>query len=220
MAHEWSNLVTLLPHGTGFCLDLGAGDGKHRSHIEEVGWHWIGIDVVSDRNLTAVADAQQLPFLANSIDLVFTNQVLEHLPRPWLAIAETFRVLKPGGQFIGSVSFLEPFHDSYFCFSHWAIEDMLKSQGFDIIEIRPGTSVFATIASAMLPDMRVGSLIGKGIGRLSMSLLKILGGFYIVIRFGRGSQRWQQYQDFLVKAPLRFAGHIMFVAQKPTLRFS
>jgi len=126
----WSNLVTLLPHGTGSCLDIGAGDGKHRSQIEQVGWHWIGIDVVSHQNLTAVTDAQQLPFVNNSIDIAFTDQVLEHIPRPWLAIAEIFRVLKPGGQFIGSVSFLEPFHDSYFGFSHWAVEELLESQGF------------------------------------------------------------------------------------------
>jgi len=92
----------------------------------------------------------------------------------------------------------------------------LKVRGFEIIEIRPGTSAFVTVASAMLPDMRLGSLIGELVGRLSMGLLKILGGFYMIVRFGRGSHRWQQYQDFLVKTPLRFAGHIMFVAKKPT----
>ena len=208
-------MVTLLPNGTGFCLDLGAGDGRHRSEIERVGWRWIGIDVVSHRNLTAVADAQELPFVAESIDVIFANQVLEHLPWPWFAIAETVRVLKLGGLIVGSVSFLEPFHDSYFSFSHWAIEELLKSQGLEISEIRPGTSAFVAIASAMLPDMQMGSLIGKWVGRLSLGLLKVCGGLYMAVRFGTGSHKWQEYRDFLVKAPLRFSGHIMFVARKP-----
>jgi len=215
LVHGWSNLLTLLPGGAGFCLDLGSGDGKHRRQIQQAGWHWIGIDVANSQNLSAIADAQQLPFVANSIDVVFTNQVLEHIPRPWLAIAEVFRVLKPGGSFVGGVSFLEPFHDSYYSFSHWAIEELLQSQGFEIVEIRPGTSAFVTIAAHMLPDMPLGSIIGKWAGWLLMNLLKTAGGVYMAVRFSRRSPQWQQYQDFLMKAPLRFAGHIMFVARKP-----
>lgn len=217
MLHGWSNLVTLLPRGAGLCLDLGAGDGRHRMPIEQAGWMWIGMDIVDCPNLVMIADAQQLPLVANSIDLVFTNQVLEHLPRPRLAVSEAFRTLKPGGQLVGSVAFLEPFHDSYYGFSHWAIEQLLQDHGFQLLELRPGATAFVTIAKSMLPDMSLGSLIGKWLGRVSMGLLRVVGGFYMVIRFGRGSHQWQQYQDFWVKAPLRFAGHIMFAARKPDL---
>ena len=116
---------------------------------------------------------------------------------------------------MSGASWLEPFHDSYFGFSHWAIADLLGSCGFEQIEIRPGISAFVTMSSAMLPDMRVGDLIGAWVGRVSMGMLKLVGGFYTRARFGKESAQWQQYQDFLTKAPLRFAGHIMFVARKP-----
>ncbi len=46
------------------------------------------------------ADAQALPFPANSFDVVAMNQVLEHVPNPQLALEESLRVLRPGGRLI------------------------------------------------------------------------------------------------------------------------
>jgi SAM-dependent methyltransferase len=43
-------------------------------------------------------DAQRLiAFADGQFDLVYSHQVLEHIPKPWLAGAELVRVLKPGG---------------------------------------------------------------------------------------------------------------------------
>jgi ubiquinone/menaquinone biosynthesis C-methylase UbiE len=42
-------------------------------------------------------DALDLPFDDNSIDVVFSFAVLEHIPDPPEALAEFYRVLKPGG---------------------------------------------------------------------------------------------------------------------------
>lgn len=49
-------------------------------------------------NLKFVAgDAEKLPFADDSFDSVLCTEVIEHLPRPQIAIDEMFRVLKPGG---------------------------------------------------------------------------------------------------------------------------
>jgi SAM-dependent methyltransferase len=44
-----------------------------------------------------VADAQALPFVAESFDLVVANHMLYHAPDPEKAVAELARVLRPGG---------------------------------------------------------------------------------------------------------------------------
>lgn len=215
MQHQYTSALELLPRGVAICLDLGAGDGRHRSAIEDAGWRWVGLDVVPNTELTLVADGCRLPLTDDSIQVVFANQVLEHLPDPLVALQEAYRALRPGGHLVGSVSFLEPWHDSYLSFSHWAIQEMMSRTGFGLLELRPGASAFVTIGSALCPDSNLADVLGGTAGRLTMAALKWLGGAYFALRFGKRSDQWNLYETFLEKAPLRFAGHIMFLAQKP-----
>lgn len=56
-------------------------------------------------------DAQQLvAFADDQFDLVYSHQVLEHIPKPWLAGAELVRVLKPGGLGIHTTCAYNPRH--------------------------------------------------------------------------------------------------------------
>jgi SAM-dependent methyltransferase len=48
-------------------------------------------------------DLQALSFADASLDLVLHSSVLEHLPRPQRALAEAFRVLRPGGHLVFEV---------------------------------------------------------------------------------------------------------------------
>src|SRR5262249_27250546 len=60
--------------------------------------------------LDLVADLQALPFNADSLDLVFGGAVMEHIPQPPEAIAEMYRVLKPGGYVYADWNFLAAYH--------------------------------------------------------------------------------------------------------------
>jgi SAM-dependent methyltransferase len=56
-------------------------------------------------------DAQRLAAFADGqFDLVYSHQVLEHIPKPWLAGAELVRVLKPGGIGIHTTCAYNPRH--------------------------------------------------------------------------------------------------------------
>lgn len=51
-------------------------------------------------------DLQRLSFSDGCIDLVLSSDVLEHMPAPYIAHEEIFRVLRPGGRHIFTVPFI------------------------------------------------------------------------------------------------------------------
>ena len=56
-------------------------------------------------------DVQRLTaFPDQAFDVVYSHQVLEHLPRPWLAAQELVRVLKPGGLGLHTTCAFNPRH--------------------------------------------------------------------------------------------------------------
>ncbi len=57
---------------------------------------WPGVTI--DRAVYPEFDAQDLSRIPdNQYDLVYSNQILEHIPKPWVAAAEMVRVLRTGG---------------------------------------------------------------------------------------------------------------------------
>ena len=100
-------------------LDMGCGAGRHAFELFRRGADVTALDldaaelkdvaamfaamreageVPEQASARAVrGSAYELPFAAGSFDRVIAAEVLEHLPRDTDAMAELFRVLKPGG---------------------------------------------------------------------------------------------------------------------------
>jgi uncharacterized protein YbaR (Trm112 family) len=85
-------------------LDFGAG----RQQLDDPAI--IRMDLVFDPMLDVVGDVQALPFKADALDFVFGGAVMEHLPQPRRAIAEMYRILKPGGYVYADWNFLAAYH--------------------------------------------------------------------------------------------------------------
>ena len=132
--------------------------------------------------------------------MIYCNQVLEHVRYPDQLISSAFRVLKPGGLFIGSVSYLEPFHSySIFNFTPYGTAKVFTDAGFNVTELRPGTDGYSVITRQLLNRSK---------------LLKPVWGFngiYLLVRLlGAICDLSHQELNFL---KLQFAGQIVFTAK-------
>lgn len=89
-------------------LDVATGPGYVAARAAARGASVVGVDVARPMLALATklhpglqfrqADAEQLPFSANSFDAVVSNFVVPHLAYPERAAAELARVLAPGGR--------------------------------------------------------------------------------------------------------------------------
>ena len=55
-------------------------------------------------------DMQDIPYRDNSYDYVVSDQVLEHVRKPWIGVSEIYRVLRPGGIAIVTSALMFPQH--------------------------------------------------------------------------------------------------------------
>ncbi|HEY2010097.1 MAG TPA: methyltransferase domain-containing protein [Rhizomicrobium sp.] len=69
---------------------------------------------------------------AGSFDVVYSNNVFEHLARPWVAAEILLGLLKPGGLCVTIVPFAQRYHESpgdYFRYSHMGIPKLFEAAG-------------------------------------------------------------------------------------------
>lgn len=172
-------LISYFPHAEGqdqWMLDFGCGNRRYESLCRGLtNFNYIGVDFTGDEP-DLLADAHALPFKDASFDIILSMAVLEHLEFPDVAMAEAWRVLKPGGTFIGSVAFLETFHmDSYFHMTHLGTSRVLRDAGFEVVALAPNrhwTGLRAQAAMSLFPlfPRRVREMLVKPLEQLSKML--------------------------------------------------
>lgn len=100
-----SILATIRPHHV--VLDLGAGAGivaqmNFRGQVAKICGvdldERVGVNPMLDEGL--IADADAIPYPDETFDVVFADNLLEHLSAPAAVFAEVHRVLRPGGTFL------------------------------------------------------------------------------------------------------------------------
>jgi SAM-dependent methyltransferase len=167
-------------------LNVGAG-GEIASRIhsilaaEGVEVQLFSIDITPIRVPDGVCDVCRISFPEDCFDVVFLMEVLEHVYDPSQALAEIYRVLKPGGILVFSVPFIFPLHDrpfDYFRFTKHGIKLLLRS--YDQVDIVERNNYGETIAVLMMRLLMEKSFRAKLLAMAFMlsgaiSLLALLG---------------------------------------------
>lgn len=146
----------------GRVLDAGSGRGGWRDTIVSGGSQYESIDLAprGSDHPTWVGDVMRMPQVPDGrYDAVISHQVLEHLPRPWDALAEFHRILRRGGMIVISVPHLSRRHElphDYFRFTQEGLVSLLRASGFEVIDVRPAGGLLSFLhhqASCVFPGV-------------------------------------------------------------------
>lgn len=173
----------------GTVLDAGAGTLSARYLVKRLGFEYKSLDLEKHHlDIDYVGDVQKMPIADASFDSVVCLQVLEHVPNPQKAIAEIYRVLKPGGTAIVSVPFLLYLHNEpndYWRYTKHSLRNLFTEAGFEIVELQPLAGllsflhhlVFTPIVGLLenIPILRALALtISQATGRLAIWLDRLI----------------------------------------------
>jgi SAM-dependent methyltransferase/uncharacterized protein YbaR (Trm112 family) len=200
-------------------LEIGCGGGQMRAWVTMRGHRYLGTDISKSRvydflkehgGPDILCDAHFLPFRDQKFDLVYSAAVTEHLACPYLVAQEVARVLKPGGYYLGNVSFLEPWHDdSYFHMSPLGVYENLTQAGFVAKNIWPGQGY-----SGFRAIMNMGN-------KITMPMAFMGDVVYFAYRAGNKLRnlvkRRPNWSVDSIEDLARVAGATDWIAQKPRL---
>jgi SAM-dependent methyltransferase len=109
-------------------LNLGAGGTRIHPRL-------LNLDLYETDNMDIVTRGHRLPFRDNTLKLVVSQEVVEHLAEPAMAVAEVHRVLQPGGWFYCQVPFIIGYHpgpNDYWRFTKEGLAQMFASSGWAV----------------------------------------------------------------------------------------
>ena len=110
-------------HARGLLLDCGAG--KRPVYFENV----VNFEIVPYDTTDVRGVGEVLPFIDGCFDAVVSIAVLEHVKDPFRCAKEIVRVLKPGGDLICCVPFLQPLHGyphHYYNMTHQGLRNLFE----------------------------------------------------------------------------------------------
>lgn len=128
-------------------LDFGCADMPYRSFFAS-GVEYVGADLAGNQLATIVINPDgTLPVEDGGFDAVFSTQVLEHVIDPRLYLAESLRVLRPGGRLLLSTHGIFPYHPDPVDLWRWTGEGLrhqVEAVGFELVRMRGIIGLAAT----------------------------------------------------------------------------
>ena len=184
----------------GFGLNVGAGSTRIDPRVRN-------LDIFAGPNIDYVGRAEAIPLPDASVDLVLTQETLEHVADPFAAMREIHRVLKPGGTLYLQLPFIIGYHPGptdYWRFTREGMVRLLEVAGLECLEIgvavgvstgfyRTAVEYLAILFSVPLPPMYMPlkALFAlllypikwlDPVTNLSRQTDRVAGGYYVLAR--------------------------------------
>ncbi len=133
----------------GKVLDVGCGNKPYEKLFENIS-NYKGCDVVqsNENKVDVLCLATDIKVDSNSVDTVFSTQVMEHVNNTDLMLQECNRVLNANGNLILSVPFCWELHEEpydFYRFTKYSLQELCNRNNFDVLEIIPNGGKWAAI---------------------------------------------------------------------------
>ena len=202
-------------------VDYGSGDRPYEQLLLKKFSRYIAADYgVTNSKHNRQPDiyiyGDRIDLESESVNCVLLTEVLEHVYEPKNVLCEIRRILRPGGQVIGTVPFVVPEHEEphdYHRFTYYCLQRMFVEHEFEIVSLEyvgDNIGVFLSVLSRFFA-IPVKALQRAGLPTVSYvlnAIFKLPEVIYMGLRrAGFDPQRVSYFQQL----PLGFA----FCLQKP-----
>jgi SAM-dependent methyltransferase len=150
---------------SGDLLDNGCGNAPFAAWYRPLVDRVVTLDAAPLPTVDVVAFADELPFADGSFDTILATEVLEHVTDAERAVADAYRVLRPGGHLIVTVPYLYPTHEAPYDFrrfTHFGLRSILERHGFEVVGVdAKGGPLLLLAHFAVLAVGQLLDLLGK-----------------------------------------------------------
>jgi SAM-dependent methyltransferase len=155
-------------------LDFGCGDQPYRA-IFGTDVDYIAADLPGNPDADIVIDGGRVGLPDESVDLVFSSQVLEHVADPGAYLAECRRVLRPGGTLLLSTHGVMFHHPHPTDFWRWTTEGLASVVDDSGLRLNSLTPLMGAVPLGLwLLMLNIQAKLPQGIRHGFVSVLNLL----------------------------------------------
>ncbi len=190
----------------GRLLDIGCGEKWKEELLRPYVSDYTGVDHAQTLHDTTAADrlgsAYKLPAADEEFDSVLCTAVLEHLEEPATALAEAFRVLKPGGCALYTIPFFWYLHEEprdFYRYTRYGIQHLFAKTGFEVVEIRPLSGFWVTAGSQY--NYYLNSVVKPWLKPLTRALIVLNNLVFLFLERLHRDPRWAWMHLVVARKP-------------------